>query len=76
MDIYPEEIAPQDISTALSYDDTVAYEAQLPTEAERAATEAAAASSFASRISKSKVYLLEDSSSSSTRNTTMGKVRS
>lgn len=40
----------------LSYDDEAPYEAQLPTEAELAAT------SLASRIGTNKVYLLEDSS--------------
>ncbi|KAF9563310.1 hypothetical protein CPC08DRAFT_706023 [Agrocybe pediades] len=73
MDIYPEEAAPQELSAGLSYDDTIAYEAQLPTEAERAATEADMSSSFASRISRSKVYLLEDSSTSATRTGTSGK---
>ena len=42
--------------SALSYDE-VAYEEQLPTEAERAA-----AASFAKRIGTSKVYLLSESS--------------
>ncbi|KAH9482995.1 hypothetical protein JR316_0005095 [Psilocybe cubensis] len=55
MDNTPDGIPPQDIST-LSYDEDVAYEAQLPTEAE------IAASSLANRISRSKVYLLSESS--------------
>jgi hypothetical protein len=55
MDNTPAGIDPAD-TTALSYDD-VAYEEQLPTEAERAA-----AASFAKRIGTSKVYLLSETS--------------
>ena len=51
---------------ALSYDDTVAYEEQLPTEAERES-----AASLANRIGSSKVYLLSESSVA----TRVGKVR-
>lgn len=50
--------------TALSYDDNVAYEEQLPSEAERVA-------SLAGRIGTSKVYLLSESSAVSRP----GKVR-
>ncbi|KAJ3518026.1 hypothetical protein NLJ89_g124 [Agrocybe chaxingu] len=57
MDSAPDGIAPQE-SEMLSYDDDVAYEKQLPTEAERAAQ----AASFAQRIGISKVYLLSESS--------------
>ncbi|KAF5321858.1 hypothetical protein D9619_001218 [Psilocybe cf. subviscida] len=45
-------------ATELSYDDNVAYEEQLPTEAEQAA-------SLAKRIGTSKVYLLAESATSS-----------
>ncbi|KAF8966488.1 hypothetical protein BDZ97DRAFT_1917591 [Flammula alnicola] len=54
MDNTPDGIAPEELAT-LSYDDTVAYEEQVPTEAERAA-------SLAKRIGTSKVYLLSESS--------------
>ena len=56
MDNFPDGIAPQD-NMALSYDDTVAYEEQLPTEAERERS-----ASLATRIGSSKVYLLSESS--------------
>ncbi|KIM34816.1 hypothetical protein M413DRAFT_20860 [Hebeloma cylindrosporum] len=59
MDNFPEGIAPQD-TMALSYDDNVAYEEQLPTEAERER-----AASLANRIGSSKVYLLSESSAAS-----------
>ena len=65
MDNFPDGIAPQD-TMALSYDDTVAYEEQLPTEAERER-----AASLANRIGSSKVYLLSESSVA----TRVGKVR-
>ncbi|KAF9057348.1 hypothetical protein BJ165DRAFT_24690 [Panaeolus papilionaceus] len=57
MDNTPEGVAPEDLAM-LSYDDKIAYEEQLPTEAER---EAAAAADFAKRISTNKVYLLSES---------------
>ncbi|PPR03323.1 hypothetical protein CVT24_012599 [Panaeolus cyanescens] len=60
MDNTPEGVAPEDLAL-LSYDDKIAYEDQLPTEAERAAE---AASAFAKRISTSKVYLLSESTTS------------
>lgn len=56
MDNFPDGIAPQE-TMALSYDDTVAYEEQIPTEAERER-----AASLANRIGSSKVYLLSESS--------------
>ncbi|KAF8876307.1 hypothetical protein CPB84DRAFT_1795920 [Gymnopilus junonius] len=62
MDNLAEDIAPEPVAV-LSYDDTVAYEAQLPTEEERAA----AAASLANRIGTSKVYLLSESSAAATR---------
>jgi len=58
MDNAAVDIAPEGLAT-LSYDDTVAYEEQLPTEAEIAAAEAA---SLANRIGRGKVYLLSESS--------------
>lgn len=69
MDNTPDGVTPQAIAT-LSYDDDVAYEAQLPTEAELAAT----AASLANRISRSKVYLLSESSAAANRPLN-GKVR-
>lgn len=54
MENTPAEFTTEDIA-ALSYDDSVAYEEQVPTDAERAA-------SLAKRIGTSKVYLLSESS--------------
>ena len=65
MDNFPDGITPQE-TMALSYDDTVAYEEQLSTEAERES-----AASLANRIGSSKVYLLSESSVA----TRVGKVR-
>ena len=62
MDNTPDGVDIQEFS-ALNYDDTVAYEQQLPTEAEVA--------SLAKRIGNSKVYLLSESSAA----TRAGKVR-
>lgn len=53
MDNTPDGVDIQEFST-LNYDDTVAYEQQVPTEAEVA--------SLAKRIGNSKVYLLSESS--------------
>ncbi|PFH46060.1 hypothetical protein AMATHDRAFT_70684 [Amanita thiersii Skay4041] len=53
------------ISTELSYDDTIPYEEQLPTEAE--ALGAGGASSLANRIGNTKVYLLSDTSAAAVR---------
>ena len=65
MDNFPDGIAPQE-AMALSYDDTVAYEEQVPTEAEREHT-----ASLANRIGSTKVYLLAESSAT----TRVSKVR-
>ena len=62
MDNTPDGVDIQELS-ALNYDDTVAYEEQIPTEAEVA--------SLAKRIGNSKVYLLSESSAV----TRVGKVR-
>ncbi|KDR74423.1 hypothetical protein GALMADRAFT_250360 [Galerina marginata CBS 339.88] len=65
-----DDIAPQvlDPSLPLSYDDNVAYEAQLPTaaelEAEAVRVQAVASASLANRIGTSKVYLLSETSRS------------
>lgn len=60
-------ITPLMDSSMLSYDDTVAYEEQLPTEQERAAA-AARTASLVNRVGNSKVYLLSESTAT-TRNT-------
>jgi len=65
MDNFPDGVTPQE-AMALSYDDSVAYEEQLPTEAEREC-----AASLANRIGSSKVYLLSESSAT----TRVSKVR-
>lgn len=52
MDNSPDGIAPEEHLAPLSYDDTVAYEEQLPTESERG--------SLANRIGTTKVYLLSE----------------
>lgn len=62
MDNTPDGVNIEEFS-ALNYDDTVAYEQQLPTEREIA--------SLAKRIGTSKVYLLSESSAA----TRAGKVR-
>jgi hypothetical protein len=59
-------ISPHIESTVLSYDDTVAYEEQLPTEEELAASRTA---SLADRIGNSRVYLLSESTAATTRTT-------
>ncbi|PPQ82260.1 hypothetical protein CVT26_009976 [Gymnopilus dilepis] len=68
MDNLPEGVLPDPVSTSgsamLSYDDTVAYEEQLPTAEE---AERAAAASLAKRIGSSKVYLLSESSAAASR---------
>jgi hypothetical protein len=63
MDNTPDGVNIEELS-ALNYDDTVAYEQQLPSEHEVAA-------SLAKRIGTSKVYLLSESSAA----TRAGKVR-
>ena len=63
-----DDIAPHTESTMLSYDDTVAYEEQLPTEDEQAAA-ATRTTSLANRIGNSKVYLLSESAVATTRTT-------
>ena len=63
MDNTPDGVNIEEFS-ALNYDDTVAYEEQLPSENEVAA-------SLAKRIGTSKVYLLSESSAA----TRAGKVR-
>ncbi|KAF9004743.1 hypothetical protein BDQ17DRAFT_1390226 [Cyathus striatus] len=50
------DIAPNEYTPELSYDDTVAYEEQVPTEEERVA-------SLANRIGRTKVYLLSETTS-------------
>ena len=62
MDNTPDGVNIEEFS-ALNYDDTVAYEQQIPTEHEVA--------SLAKRIGTSKVYLLSESSAA----TRAGKVR-
>jgi hypothetical protein len=62
-----DEMAPHMESTMLSYDDTVAYEEQLPTEEELAA--ASRTASLANRIGNSRVYLLSESTAATTRTT-------
>jgi hypothetical protein len=59
-------ISPHIESTVLSYDDTVAYEEQLPTDEEQAASRTA---SLANRIGNSRVYLLSESTAATTRST-------
>jgi ATP:corrinoid adenosyltransferase len=59
-----DEISLRIESTMLSYDDTVAYEEQLPTEEEVAAT-----GSLANRIGNSRVYLLSESTAATARTT-------
>jgi hypothetical protein len=55
-------------SAMLSYDDTVQYEEQLPTEEERIAA-AARTGSLVNRIGSSRVYLLSESAAAITRTT-------
>jgi len=62
-----DEIVPHIESTMLSYDDTVAYEKQLPTEEELAA--ATRTVSLANRIGNSRVYLLSESTAATSRTT-------
>ena len=62
-----DEISLRIESTMLSYDDTVAYEEQLPTEEEMAA--ATTTESLANRIGNSRVYLLSESTAATTRTT-------
>ena len=63
MDNSPDGVSPDlfnsHTSEALSYDDTIPYEEQIPTEDEKGA---AAAASLAKRIGAAKVYLLSDTS--------------
>lgn len=61
-------LAPHMDSSMLSYDDTVAYEEQLPTEQERAA-EAARTASLINRVGNNKVYLLSESAAATIRTT-------
>ena len=64
MDNTPDGVNIEEFS-ALNYDDTVAYEQQIPT------TEPEVVASLAKRIGTSKVYLLSESSAA----TRAGKVR-
>ena len=65
MDNSPDTMSPDlfasytSTSEGLSYDDTIPYEEQIPTEDEKGAAEAA---SLAKRIGTAKVYLLSDTS--------------
>ncbi len=63
-----DEISPHIESTMLSYDDSVAYEEQLPTEEELEAA-ATRTVSLANRIGNSRVYLLSESTAATTRTT-------
>jgi hypothetical protein len=65
MDNSPEGVSP-DLLNSLSYDDTVAYEEQVPTHVSNDPERA----SLANRIGNTKVYLLSESTA-----TRAGKVR-